>query len=82
MAVGVAGMIVVTKPGMGEWDLTVPPLVFGAGTGLLLAQVPNPTMSAVAVSMSDDAAGVQSSMKELGTSLGSAIIGSVLLSRP
>jgi MFS family permease len=79
MVAGVAAMIAVIEPGMGEWDLTLPLLVFGAGTGLLLAQVPNLTMSAVDTSASDDAAGVQNSVKELGTSLGTAIIGSVLL---
>lgn len=79
MAAGVVGMIVVIEPGMGAWDMTIPLLVFGAGTGLLLGQVPNLTMSAVDASLSDDAAGVQNSVKELGTSLGTAIIGSVLL---
>jgi len=71
--------MLVIEPGMSEWDLTVPLLIFGAGTGLLLAQVPNLTMSAVAPNAVDDAAGVQNSAKELGTSLGTAIIGSVLL---
>ncbi len=79
MVAGVAGMIAVIEPGMGTWDLTVPLLVFGVGTGLLLAQVPNITMSAVPAVDSDDAAGVQNGAKELGTSLGTAIIGSVLL---
>jgi MFS family permease len=79
MALGVIGLMLVIEPGMSEWDLTVPLLIFGAGTGLLLAQVPNLTMSAVAPNAVDDAAGVQNSAKELGTSLGTAIIGSVLL---
>ncbi len=79
MALGVIGLMLVIEPGMNEWDLTIPLLIFGAGTGLLLAQVPNLTMSAVAPNAVDDAAGVQNSAKELGTSLGTAIIGSVLL---
>ncbi len=79
MAVGVGMLVVVIEPGMGSWDMTVPLLIFGAGTGLLLAQVPNLTMSAVAATAADDAAGVQNSTKELGTSLGTAVIGSVLL---
>ena len=79
MAVGVAGLLTVVEPGMGKWDMTVPLLIFGAGTGLLLAQVPNLTMSAVPASDADDASGVQNSAKELGTALGTAVIGSVLL---
>ena len=79
MAAGVAALMAVIEPGMGEWDMTVPLVIFGIGTGLLLAQVPNLTMSAVAAGSTDDAAGVQNSAKELGTSLGTAVIGSVLL---
>lgn len=79
MAAGVAALVAVIEPGMGEWDMTWPLVIFGIGTGLLLAQVPNLTMSAVGPDAADDAAGVQNSAKELGTSLGTAIIGSVLL---
>jgi MFS family permease len=79
MAIGVGGLVAVIEPGMSEWDMTVPLLIFGAGTGLLLAQIPNLTMSAVSPNAADDAAGVQNSAKELGTSLGTAVIGSVLL---
>jgi EmrB/QacA subfamily drug resistance transporter len=79
MVIGVVGLMLAVEEGMSEWDMTIPLLIFGAGTGLLLAQVPNLTMSAVAPNAVDDAAGVQNSAKELGTSLGTAIIGSVLL---
>ncbi|MGI9585747.1 MAG: MFS transporter, partial [Acidimicrobiia bacterium] len=79
MAAGVGGMMLVLEPGMNEWDLTIPLIIFGAGTGLLLAQVPNLTLSAVEEDLADDGSGVQNSTKELGTSLGTAVIGSVLL---
>jgi len=79
MGAGVSWLVAVIEPGMGEWDMTFPLIVFGLGTGLLLAQVPNLTMSSVAHDDSDDAAGVQNSTKELGTSLGTAVIGSVLI---
>lgn len=54
-------------------------MVFGTGTGLLLAQVPNLTLSSLRADETDEGSGVQNSAKETGSALGTAIIGSVMM---
>ncbi|MGB0970709.1 MAG: MFS transporter [Mycobacterium sp.] len=61
------------------WDLALPLLVFGAGTGLMLAQISNLTLGVVPSDRTTDATGVQNASKELGTALGTAVIGSIFL---
>jgi MFS family permease len=52
---------------------------FGAGIGLVISQLGNVVMSAVAVSRSSEAGGLQGTAQNLGQSLGTALIGAVLL---
>lgn len=79
MGAGLFWMIEVIAPDMSAWSLTLPLLLFGSGTGLLLAQVPNLTLSSVEEGLSEEASGVQNAAKETGSSLGVAVIGSVLM---
>lgn len=51
----------------------------GAGLGLLASQIGNITMSAVDVSRSNEVGGMSGTFQNLGSSLGTAIIGSVLV---
>ena len=51
----------------------------GAGLGLLASQLGNVTMSAVDESRSSEVGGVQGVFQNLGSSLGTALIGSVLI---
>jgi EmrB/QacA subfamily drug resistance transporter len=60
-------------------QMLLPFLVFGAGTGIMLAQITNITLSAVHPEEGNEASGINNTLKELGTSLGTAIVGSVLL---
>ncbi len=60
-------------------DLIPGMIVFGIGMGLILSQVNNLTLSSVAPEKQSDASGVLNATKQLGTSLGTAIIGVVLL---
>jgi EmrB/QacA subfamily drug resistance transporter len=53
-------------------------LLFGTGLGLLLSQITNMTLSSARNDQSSDASGVVNTMKQLGTSLGTALIGVVL----
>lgn len=55
-------------------------LLFGAGMGLVMAPVSNLTLSAVSVEQAGEASGVNSTMRQVGSSFGSALIGAVLLS--
>jgi EmrB/QacA subfamily drug resistance transporter len=54
-------------------------MLFGAGMGLFMAQVSNITLSAVSVEQAGEASGVNNTMRQVGQSFGSAIIGSILL---
>ncbi len=53
--------------------------VFGAGMGLVFSQINNLTLSAVSVQQAGEASGVNNTFRQLGNSLGSALIGAVLL---
>ncbi len=52
--------------------------LFGIGTGLMLAQITNVTLSSVDAAASGEASAANNAVKQLGTSLGTALIGSVL----
>ncbi len=54
-------------------------ILFGAGMGLVMAQASNVTLSAVSISESGEASGINNTMRQVGSSFGSAIIGAVLL---
>jgi MFS family permease len=53
--------------------------VYGAGAGLLASQLGNVIMSSVAPSQTNEAGGLQGTAQNLGASLGTALIGSILL---
>ncbi|HVZ67661.1 MAG TPA: MFS transporter [Patescibacteria group bacterium] len=55
-------------------------ILFGAGFGLMLSQISNIAMSAVSVEESGEASGVNGTMRQVGSTLGSAIMGAVLIS--
>jgi len=58
----------------------IPGLVlFGAGFGMIISVINNITLSAVSVQEAGEASGVNNTARQLGATLGSAIIGSVLL---
>lgn len=52
---------------------------FGAGVGLILSQLGNVVMSAVSEEQASEAGGVQGTFQYFGASLGTALIGAVLL---
>lgn len=63
-----------------QWALVPGFVLFGLGMGLLFSQASNLTLSAVSVKQSGEASGVNGTLRQLGASLGSAIMGAVLLS--
>jgi len=63
----------------GPWDFTPGLMLFGAGMGLVMAQVSNVTLSAVSPEQAGEASGVNNTLRQVGSSFGSAIIGAVLL---
>ncbi|KAF1077970.1 MFS transporter [Methanogenium sp. MK-MG] len=60
-------------------DIIPGSMVFGIGIGTILSQITNLTLSAVDEKHSTDAAGVLNTLRQLGTSLGTALIGAILL---
>lgn len=68
-------MSVTTTPA----HLILPLLVYGMGMGLVFSQVSNITLSAVSVDDAGEASGINSTIRQIGTSLGTAIIGSILI---
>lgn len=60
-------------------DIIPSTMVFGGGIGLLLSQLTNLTMSAVRSEQETDASGLFNSFKNLGYSIGTALIGVLLL---
>ena len=61
--------------------LLIPGLsLYGIGLGLVLSQINNLTLSAVPVREAGEASGVTNTFRQIGASLGAAIIGAILLS--
>lgn len=53
--------------------------LFGVGMGLVMSQINNLTLSAVSVQQAGEASGVNNTLRQVGSTLGSAIIGTILI---
>lgn len=62
-----------------EWQLVPGFITFGLGMALVMSQINNLALSAVSVQESGEASGVLNTLRQVGSTLGSAIIGSILL---
>jgi EmrB/QacA subfamily drug resistance transporter len=62
-----------------ETEFAVALSVFGIGAGLLLSQLGNVIMSSAPPAKTNEAGGLQGTFQNLGASLGTALIGSVLI---
>jgi hypothetical protein len=75
--------LVVLRLGLGvhstAWSVAPGLALYGLGMGIGMAQISNLTLSAVAVDEAGEASGVNNTLRQIGSSLGSAIIGAVLL---
>jgi EmrB/QacA subfamily drug resistance transporter len=60
-------------------DLILPLSVYGLGLGLCFSQLANITLSSVPRRMSGAAAGVNNTVRQIGASLGTAIIGTIVV---
>jgi EmrB/QacA subfamily drug resistance transporter len=60
-------------------EFTIALAIFGVGAGLLLSQLGNVIMSSVDPSKTNEAGGLQGTAQNLGASLGTALIGAVLI---
>lgn len=76
---GSVGLLASIKPDLTGWAFGVAMFAIGAGLGLLASQLGNVNMSSVDDSKSSEVGGLQGSFQNLGSSLGTALIGSVLI---
>ncbi len=62
------------------WQLAPGLALFGAGFGFVMAQINNLILSAVEINTSGEASGINNTARQMGATLGSAVIGAVFLS--
>ncbi len=79
LCAGLIGMQAVIGPTLSGWQFAVAIAAFGGGMGLVVSQLGNLIMSSVDRSRSSEVGGVQGAAQNLGASLGTALIGAVLL---
>jgi MFS family permease len=77
--VGLIGLMSTISPSLGSPLFGISLAFFGAGVGFVVSQLGNITMSAVDESRSSEVGGLQGAAQSLGSSLGTALIGAVLL---
>jgi EmrB/QacA subfamily drug resistance transporter len=78
-AVGVLSTALLLAPGVSGVLLAGPLFVYGMGVGLATAQLANVVLSEVPPSRSGLASGANSTMRQIGTAVGAALIGTILL---
>lgn len=61
------------------WSLSPGMLLYGFGMGFGFSQLGNLTLSAVSVEQSGEASGVNNTLRQIGASFGSAVVGAALL---
>jgi MFS family permease len=76
---GLIGVQAVIGPTLNGWKFGIAIGAFGGGMGLVVSQLGNVMMSSVDGSRVSEVGGVQGAAQNLGASLGTALIGSVLL---
>ena len=83
LAISVLGTLwlrTVLAPSVGVMDLAPMLFFYGVGMGFVMGMISNLTLSAVNVQQSGEASGVNNTLRNVGSTLGSAIIGAVVLS--
>jgi MFS family permease len=79
VSIGASVMLATLDVKLNDTGFKVALALIGAGAGLLASQLGNVIMSAVAPTQTSEAGGLQGTAQNLGSSLGTAIIGAVLL---
>jgi MFS family permease len=79
MLAGILVLIAALEPGAGAEIVTVPLLLVGLGVGALSSQLGAVTVSAVPDEKSPEVGGLQNTVTNLGASLSTALVGSVMI---
>jgi MFS family permease len=77
--VGLIGLMSSISPSLSSPVFGISLALFGGGVGLMVSQLGNVVMSSVDESRSSECGGLQGSAQSLGSSLGTAMIGGILL---
>ncbi|MCP4384317.1 MAG: MFS transporter [Hyphomicrobiales bacterium] len=77
--VAIVLLFAVMQPGLGSRAVLAPLFVMGLGIGLLAGQIANVIQSSVGLEHSGQAGGLQYTSQYFGSSLGTALIGAVML---
>lgn len=79
LVMGTLTLFTTMQPSLDDWTFALGMFLTGAGLGLLASQLGNINMSAVGKEDSAQAGGLQGTFQNLGSSLGTALIGSVFI---
>lgn len=79
LAIAILGVMSTISPDLNGAAFGISLAFFGVGTGLVMSQLGNVVMSSVPTSRSSEVGGVQGAALNLGSSLGTALVGGVLL---
>jgi predicted MFS family arabinose efflux permease len=79
LSVGAVILVATIDPTLNETAFSLGLGVFGIGVGLLASQLGNVIMSSVDPGQTNQAGGLQGTAQNLGASLGTALIGSILI---
>lgn len=60
-------------------DMAIPFAIMGMGMGMMMASISNLALSAVSPEKSGEASGVNNTMRQIGATLGTAVIGAIML---
>jgi MFS family permease len=77
--IGLIGTFSTISPSLNSGLFAVSLAFFGAGVGLVVSQLGNVVMSSVGEARASEAGGLQGASQSLGSSLGTALIGGILL---
>jgi MFS family permease len=78
-AVGLIGLMATISPSLTSPLFSISLALFGGGIGFVVSQLGNVVMSSIDESQSSEGGGLQGAAQSLGSSLGTALIGAVLL---
>jgi MFS family permease len=78
--VGIIGIAQVVSPSASAWAFVPWLFVYGLGVGFATAQITNVILADIPVSESGQGSAVQSTARQVGAALGTAVLGSVLVS--
>ncbi|MCV2395200.1 MFS transporter [Actinotalea sp. M2MS4P-6] len=78
-AVAVAGLAITLTQSLGSWGIAGWLFLYGTGVGMATAQLTSVILAEIPVAESGQASGLQSTFRQLGSALGVAVLGTVLL---